>query len=220
VAEAPSQGDLFSGGLSAACAGTAFQPIDLPGADLRLFPSPELGATPAQLFERLQAELDWRQEDIRLFGKTYRQPRLLAWYGDPAAVYRYSGRRHDPLPWHPLLADLCRRLSTLCDTPFNSVLANLYRNERDSMGLHADDERELGPRPVIASLSLGATRVFRLRHRHRRDLPSLRLPLESGSLLVMAGDTQDNWKHEVPRERQPCGPRINLTFRRVLGSAD
>lgn len=205
-------GDLFAGADPGAA-----ERLDLPGGDLRLFRAPELGAAPAALFQQLLDELAWREEDITLFGRRYRQPRLLAWYGDPEAVYRYSGRRHDPLPWHPLLADLRRRLEALCEAPFNSVLANLYRDHRDSMGLHADDERELGPRPVIASLSLGAERVFRLRHRSRRDIGPRRLPLPSGSVLVMAGDTQRHWKHEIPKSRAPCGARINLTFRQVPG---
>ena len=196
--------------------GRAPRTIDLPGAELRLFSAPELGQPAAELFEILHRELHWRQESVTLFGKTHPQPRLAAWYGDQEAVYRYSGRRYDPRPWHPLLSALRTRLETLCGTPFNSVLANLYRDEQDCMGLHADDERELGPRPVIASLSLGEERLFCLRARRRDQRPrSLRIPLGSGSLLVMSGDTQRNWKHEVPRTRQPCGPRINLTFRQV-----
>lgn len=201
--------DLFAGG---------WETLELPGATIRLHRNPDLGSDVNTLFQRLWRELRWREDDITLFGKTYRQPRLLAWYGDPDAVYVYSGRRQQPLPWHPGLAALRERLAELCGASFNSVLANLYRDHRDSMGLHADDEPSLGPRPVIASLSLGETRLFRLRHRHRRDLKPVRLPLESGSLLVMSGDTQMNWKHEIPKERRPCGPRINLTFRQIHSS--
>jgi alkylated DNA repair dioxygenase AlkB len=189
--------------------------IVLPGADLLFWPRVDLGTSAQELFDDLQRHVAWREEDIVLFGRRYRQPRLLAWYGDPEATYRYSGRQHLPLAWTDTLTALRERLQRVVGAQFNSVLANLYRDERDSMGLHADDERELGPRPVIASLSLGETRRFRLRHRHRKDLKSHSLHLPSGSLLVMRGDTQRHWKHEVPKERRACGPRINLTFRYV-----
>jgi len=191
--------------------------LPMADADVRLFRSPDLGRAPATLFSTLRASLAWREESIVLFGKRMPQPRLLAWYGDPEAVYRYSGVRHEPLPWTAELADLRTRIEALCGSRFNSVLANLYRHERDSMGLHADDEPELGSQPVIASLSLGEERVFRFRHRHRRELESVRLPLPDGSLLVMAGRTQENWKHELPKQTRPCAERINLTFRYVQG---
>jgi alkylated DNA repair dioxygenase AlkB len=189
--------------------------IHLPGAELTLLRDADLGAPYVSLFEQLQRDIAWREESIRLFGKSYLQPRLLAWYGDSDASYRYSGIRHEPLPWLPLLAQLRERVETLSGARFNSVLANLYRNERDSMGLHADDEPELGAQPTIASLSLGEERIFRLKHRNRKDLPPLRLPLGSGSLLVMKGETQQHWKHEIPKQTRPCGARINLTFRLV-----
>ena len=191
--------------------------LALPDGDLEFFRSPDLGASYDALFEALEAEVAWREESIRLYGKTYMQPRLLAWYGDPEAQYRYSGRRYDPLPWIAPLADLKDRVEALSGARYNSVLANLYRNERDSMGLHADDEPELGDEPVIASLSLGEERVFRMKHRHRKDVKPVRIPLTSGSLLLMRGKTQQNWKHEVPKQMVPCGPRINLTFRWIHG---
>jgi alkylated DNA repair dioxygenase AlkB len=194
--------------------------LAMDGADVRLYRSPDLGLAPAELFERLHRSLAWREESIVLFGRRMLQPRLLAWYGDPDAVYRYSGVRHLPLPWTDELAMLRRRVESLCGTRFNSVLANLYRDHRDSMGLHADDEAELGDRPVIASLSLGEERPFHFRHRYRRDIKAPRLFLPDGSLLVMAGQTQQNWKHELPKRTRPCGPRINLTFRQVHGSPD
>lgn len=196
---------------------TGAQPerLDLPDAELIWYSHPGLDRRPEEWFGLLERSLAWREESIQLFGKRYRQPRLLAWYGDAGASYRYSGVVHQPLPWLPELERLRRRVEHLTGARFNSMLANLYRHERDSMGLHADDEPELGPRPVIASLSFGHTRIFRLRHRRRRELKPVRLPLTSGSLLVMRGDTQRHWKHEVPKQRSPCGPRINLTFRWV-----
>lgn len=191
------------------------QDLAMEGAKVTFYPRPDLGAPADQLFDDLSQSLAWREESIVLFGKRMLQPRMLAWYGDPDAVYRYSGVRHVPLPWTDTLAALRERVGKICGASFNSALANLYRHNRDSMGLHADDEPELGERPVIASLSLGEERVFRFKHRHRRDLKPVRLPLPSGSLLVMAGDTQLNWKHEVPKQTRPCGPRINLTFRSI-----
>jgi alkylated DNA repair dioxygenase AlkB len=119
------------------------------------------------------------------------------------------------VPWTTPLAALRQRLEVALGVTFNSVLANLYRDGADSMGWHSDDEASLGPQPVIASLSLGATRRFVLRHRRRRDLQTLTLSLEHGSLLVMAGETQRHWHHAVPKTRQPVGARINLTFRHV-----
>jgi alkylated DNA repair dioxygenase AlkB len=193
--------------------------IDLPDGELVFLPRADLGGDPDTLFDLLRAEIAWREEQITLFGRRYWQPRLLAWYGDAGASYRYSGKLHEPLPWSPHLLALRDRVEHLADARFNSVLANLYRDHNDSMGLHADDEPELGERPVIASLSLGEERVFRLKHRSRRDLRPLRLALPSGSLLIMRGDTQRYWKHEVPKSRHPCGPRINLTFRLVHPAA-
>lgn len=120
----------------------------------------------------------------------------------------------DPLPWTPRLSQLRQIVESTCDETFNSVLLNYYRNERDSMGFHSDDERELGPRPVIASLSLGASRVFVLKHKRLRS-PPINIPLDSGSLLLMKGDTQRNWKHGIPKSAKRLGPRVNLTFRRI-----
>jgi alkylated DNA repair dioxygenase AlkB len=150
-----------------------------------------------------------------VFGKTHPQPRLVAWYGDPGTRYSYSGIDHEPLPWTKALQRLRRQVADVCGYGFNSVLLNYYRDGRDSMGMHADDEPELGPRPVIASVSLGEPRPFRLVHR-RREAESLSLPLPSGSLLLMRGDTQRNWKHGINKTSRTCGPRINLTFRRIF----
>lgn len=196
----------------------ATHPATLPLADGKLvfWERAPLPVDDARLFERLQAETAWRQEEIVLFGKRHLQPRMLAWYGDPGASYRYSGVDHEPLRWTPLLSRLRACVEEMSGHPYNSVLLNLYRDHRDSMGMHADDEPELGPEPVIASLSLGETRTLVMRHRHDKAVPGLKLPLTSGSLLVMAGDTQRNWKHGINKLRQPCGPRINLTFRQIL----
>lgn len=192
------------------------QHIDLPGAALCyvpcLLPPEETG----DLLAALMAETPWRQDSITLFGRTMLQPRLVAWVGDPGCDYSYSGLRLAPEPWTPLLNDLCERVEMASGHRFNSVLLNLYRDGADSMGLHADDEPELGRQPVIASLSLGAERPIIFRCRHDKTLSPLRLPLADGSLLIMSGDTQANWRHEIPKSRRLMGPRINLTFRRIV----
>ena len=164
------------------------------------------------VFARLLAETPWRAETVVVFGKRHLQPRLTAWYGD--ASYTYSGLRLEPLPWTPLLLELRAAVEAACGQRFNSVLLNLYRNERDSMGMHSDDEPELGPGPVIASLSFGSTRTLILRH--KRNKQTLRLPLTDGSLLRMAGATQENWLHGINKSTRSLGARINLTFRYVV----
>lgn len=172
--------------------------------------------TPTQAdhaFSVLTQELDWQQEAITLFGKSVLQPRLQAWYGDKA--YTYSGLTMQPKTWTPMLADLKQRCELLTGQAFNSVLANLYRDGQDSMGWHQDNEPELGQQPVIASLSLGETRRFVLRHLHSKE--KFELPLSHGSLLIMAGNTQHFWQHCVPKTVRALEPRINLTFRRIHG---
>ena len=169
----------------------------------------------AALFRALEGEVPWRQETIRMGAREILQPRLSAWLGDPSARYTYSRRTFEPLPWTPTLAALVGRLNETSLVPFNSVLANLYRDGRDSMGWHADKEPELGKDPLIASLSLGGTRRFLLRHR-RKSVAGVDLDLEDGSLLWMSGTTQHFWRHSVPKTKRPVAPRINLTFRRIL----
>ncbi len=184
----------------------------LPDADIARLRSLPL---PARALHALTVQTAWRQDDIMLFGKPVRQPRLHAWHGDANAAYTYSGLRNAPLPWTPLLSDIKQRVEAACSATFNSVLLNLYRDQQDSMGMHADDERALGPAPVIASLSLGATRRFILKHRSNRQVQPVRLDLADGDLLLMKGMTQANWKHGLPKQRANCEPRLNLTFRSV-----
>jgi alkylated DNA repair dioxygenase AlkB len=171
-------------------------------------------AKAARVFGTLLEEIDWKQRSIRMMGREVLQPRLTAWYGD--AAYTYSGVTLAPLPWTPLLSELRDHLVADVGERFNSVLCNMYRTGADSMGLHSDDEKELGPHPVIASVSLGAARRFVLRHK-RRTVPPVTIDLTHGSLLVMGGTAQTFWKHAVPKDPSTTGPRINLTFRRILG---
>jgi alkylated DNA repair dioxygenase AlkB len=176
----------------------------------------ELGAAPDVVRQALIAQTKWRGDTIKLYGRVYPQPRLVAWHGDPGAAYRYSGLRLEPAPWTDLLAGLRDQAAHLAGAAFNSVLLNYYRDGRDSMGLHSDDEPELGPEPVIASLSLGAERKLLLRHKTDRAVPPVRVALPDASLLVMRGPTQRCWKHGIGKLRAACGPRVNLTFRRII----
>lgn len=189
--------------------------IDLPDAEAALHAGwlPDDAASALQSV--LQAAVPWETHRIRLFGREVASPRLSCWIGDPGASYRYSGTLFRPRPWPAALLPIRERLAQELGVDFNSVLINLYRDGRDAMGWHGDDERELGRRPVIASLSLGARRRFVFR---RRDDPSARqvLELPHGSLLVMAGDTQRLYRHALPRTARPVAARINLTFRRIV----
>lgn len=186
------------------------------------------------LLVRLWRELDWSQREVTLYGRRVMQPRLVAWYGDRGAVYSYSGLTLQPLPWHPLLLDLRRRIEAGTGQAFNAVLANAYRDGRDSMGWHADNEKELGPRPVIASLSLGAPRRFLLRPARRQvnawagvmsglgtgvGAGSFGMTLEHGSLLLMKAGCQQRYQHALPRTRRATGLRINLTYRWIVAQA-
>lgn len=160
-------------------------------------------------------KVKWQQQKIKLFGKTYLCPRLSAWYGDADAEYTYSGILNKPEKWFSELETLKRKIEAFCKHTFNSVLINWYRNEKDSMGWHSDDEPELGLNPVIASVSLGQPRVFKFRHRFDKTL-KLSICLENGSLLVMKGACQHYWEHAIPKQTKSCQGRINLTFRKVV----
>lgn len=187
---------------------------DTPQPDVDWHPAWLAPAAAADYLARIVAETDWRQERIRTPGGWVDQPRLTAWQGDPGAVYIYSGIRNVPQPWTTAVAELRDAVAAQCGVRFNSVLLNRYRGGSDSMGWHADHEPELGPEPVIASLSFGATRRFDLRHTASGVTRSF--PLSSGSLLVMRGQTQAQWRHRVPKELSVSGERVNLTFRVVM----
>jgi alkylated DNA repair dioxygenase AlkB len=163
------------------------------------------------LSRAVSEELAWEQRAIVLFGRSVLQPRLIAWAGDVG--YRYSGQTLEPRPFPPCLSDVCDRVRRRAGIPFNHVLANRYRDGRDSMGLHADDEPELGPDPVVATVSLGATRRFVLKSRRKTTAGSRQIDLDHGSLLVMGGTCQRHYVHGVPRQAGVDGERISLTFR-------
>jgi alkylated DNA repair dioxygenase AlkB len=194
--------------------------LALPGADLVLWRDWVPEAEADALFDALRKGVPWTVHHVRLFGRDVPSPRLSCWIGDPGAAYRYSGVGHAPHPWPGVLAPVRHRLAATVGVAFDSVLANLYRSGADAMGWHADNEPELGEAPVIASLSLGATRRFAFKAKAREAATGagrLSIELPHGSLLVMRGRTQARYLHAIPRTRRPVGPRINLTFRRVLG---
>lgn len=170
-----------------------------------------------RLLADLLQQIPWQQKHLRIAGRWVAEPRLSSWHGDPEATYLYSGVRHEPLPWTPALAELRPRLEDDLQVPFNSVLANRYRDGSDAMGMHADDERELGPAPVIASVSLGQVRSFVLLPKRGRPGARCVLSLTHGALLVMGGTLQRDYRHGVPRQPSARGERINLTFRRIVG---
>jgi alkylated DNA repair dioxygenase AlkB len=157
----------------------------------------------------------WKHEPITLFGKKILQPRLTAWVGDIDKSYTYSGKCMIPTPWFEPLLSLKYRLETELQSSFSNVLMNLYRTGQDSMGWHRDNEKELGPEPVIASISLGAQRDFYLRHR-KKLYPNIKIALENGSLLIMRGQTQDFWDHCLPKRLRCQEARVNLTFRQII----
>jgi alkylated DNA repair dioxygenase AlkB len=193
-------------------------PLEIPDGEVRYFAAAFSAREADELFRDLRAEIDWRQEEILMFGQRRRVPRRVAWHGDAGATYRYSGVSHEPEPWTPTLRRVQRRVEELTGLRFNAVLLNLYRDGRDGMGWHADDEPELGPDPAIASVSLGAVRRFRMRHRRRKQ-QTLDIDLGHGSLLLMQGPTQHHWMHALPKTARPVGERINLTFRWVARAA-
>jgi alkylated DNA repair dioxygenase AlkB len=193
----------------------ALAPIPMQDAEVYYLRHLALAQPHHVVMNQLIDEVPWRAENIVVWGRTYPQPRLIAWYGDGGINYTYSGIQLTPLPWTETLLDIKSRVQAIARTGFNSVLLNYYRDQRDSMGLHSDDEPELGEQPILASLSLGEERIFILKHKRDKVLKPVCLKLASGSLLLMKGDTQRYWKHGIDKEARPCGPRVNLTFRSI-----
>ena len=193
------------------------QPVSIPLENglLTFFPAFLNPADSEQYISKLKNEINWKQENIRIFGKSYLTPRLTAWYGDAGAAYSYSGLKLSPEPWTPLLIQLRDMIVAATGFRFNSVLLNWYRDGNDSMGWHADDEKELGINPLIASLSLGQERDFRFRRKdnHRKVF---KVKLANGSLLVMGGSIQHFWQHALPKSAVIKNERINLTFRMIM----
>ncbi|MFS4417665.1 alpha-ketoglutarate-dependent dioxygenase AlkB family protein [Maribacter sp. 2307ULW6-5] len=188
------------------------EPLSLPDADISYHPNFLDKALANTYFKKLKEEVPWQEDDITVFGKTYAQPRLTALYGNNGLEYRYSNIVMRPHPFSGTLREIKLKVEALAKVPFTTCLLNLYRDGKDSNGWHADNEKELGQNPVIASVSLGAARYFHLKHNHIKE-ERHKILLQHGSLLLMQGPTQHHWKHQIPKTAKPIGERINLTFR-------
>jgi alkylated DNA repair dioxygenase AlkB len=165
--------------------------------------------------EKLKDSLIWNQEPIRIFGKLVMQPRLTALYGEPGRPYGYSGIQMEPNAWTSELLEMKAAIERFTDDRFTHVLCNYYRDGNDSIGWHRDNEAVLGKNPSIASVSLGATRIFQVRH-HESKMHKIDIPLSHGSLLMMTGASQHHWEHQIPKTKRVLAPRINLTFRKLI----
>lgn len=186
--------------------------FDLPNAIIEYYPNFFKKMQAKEFFDKLYQEIPWQQDPITVFGKTHPQPRLTALFGNEGKPYSYSNIVMQPHSWNPLLMFIKNEVEEECNANFTTVLLNLYRDGKDSNGWHADNEKELGRDPVIASVSFGAERSFHLQH---NSIPEakLKITLGNGSLLLMKGETQHFWKHQIPKTSREVSPRINLTFR-------
>ncbi len=189
--------------------------LDIPDAHVYYEPSFFAFAKAKQLFTTLKDTIPWRQNKITVFGKQYDEPRLTQLYGDDQMKYSYSGIEYNALPWSPAMLEIKLAVEAATGFEFNICLVNLYRSGADSNGWHADDEKELGENPVIASISLGQERYFHLKHNEKKEW-RYKFPLAHGSLLLMTGDTQHTYKHQIAKTKRTVEPRINLTFRKVI----
>jgi len=189
--------------------------LSIPDAEIELYSSCFPGNESDKIFQTILSQVRWRQEKIKCSGKEVDIPRLTAWYGDAGKRYVYSGIAMEPEPWLPVLLYIKSRVEEIAKFSFNSVLLNLYRDGRDSIAWHSDDEPELGKQPVIASLSFGGERKFQLKHKVKKEQDKVGLNLTHGSLLLMKGQTQEYWQHQIPKTSKPVMSRINLTFRLI-----
>ena len=186
--------------------------LQLPDSDIRYF-SNFLNSEKADSYlESFRKNVRWQQDDISIFGKTYAQPRLTALFGNNGKPYSYSNITMQPYEFTSDLLEIKKRIETKTKAIFTTCLLNLYRDGNDSNGWHADNEKELGVNPVIASITLGQERFFHLKHRTQKEQKH-KLLLEHGSLLLMQGETQHQWLHQIAKTKKPIGERINLTFR-------
>lgn len=188
--------------------------LGLPDAEIIYYPEFYDKPTADLMYTELVKDILWQQDEIRVFGKIYPQPRLTALYGNEGKSYSYSNIKMQPNPWNLLLQKIKSEVEKVAETHFSTVLLNYYRNGKDSNGWHADNEKELGLNPIIASVSFGAERVFQLKH--NSDIGQKQnIVLQHGSLVLMKGTTQHFWKHQIPKTAKPIGSRINLTFRLI-----
>jgi alkylated DNA repair dioxygenase AlkB len=212
------QGDLFSGFGSVSDATTINvlgEILSMPNAEVTFYRNFFDLQESNEIFQVLHDEINWRQDKMKLYGKDIDLPRKTAWYGDRDKSYTFSGIHLDPEPWTPTLLDVKERIEEVAEVQFNSVLLNLYRHGNDGISWHTDAEPELGENPVIGSVSFGGTRRFMFRHRQEQDLKA-EVELTHGSFLLMAGETQHFWQHQIPKTSRKVEPRINLTFRVII----
>ena len=204
-------GDLFA---NEPCTPESGVKISMPDADVVHFPGLFSLSEADLLFTQLKREVAWQQEKIKFYGQVHDLPRLTAWYGDPSKTYIYSGITVHSLKWIPPILEIKRRIESMSDQSFNSVLLNLYRNGSDSVSWHADDEPGLGQNPSIGSVSFGEARPFQMKHKSLSE--KRKIILDHGSYLLMQGTTQHYWLHQIPKSKRPLGERINLTFRNII----
>lgn len=189
--------------------------LPLPDALVEYYPNFFSEEEAAQLFEKINSETPWRHDEISLFGKKILQPRLTCLYGNEGKPYSYSGLTMQPHAWNSTILHIKNAIESACGENFTTVLANLYRNEKDSNGWHADNERELGRNPIIASVSFGEKRKFQLKHITDKSI-KLSIDLNPGSLLLMKEGSQIHYKHQIPKASSSKKSRINLTFRTIV----
>jgi len=192
--------------------GEATQTVSLPAELLEYIPGLFSMAESIALMKDFISNVSWQQRTVTMYGKQIITPRLTAWYGDKGKDYTFSGTKFAPLPWTKELLQIRGKVEQIADVTFNTVLLNYYRDGNDSVAWHSDDEYELGIKPVIASVSLGQTRRFDVRHKtdHQKKYS---VNLENGSLLLMRGDLQHSWEHRIAKSTKPLKERVNLTFR-------
>ncbi|WP_293144811.1 MULTISPECIES: alpha-ketoglutarate-dependent dioxygenase AlkB [unclassified Microcoleus] len=213
------QGDLFSGFGSDISVATSDEVskevLSMPDAKVFFYRNFFKREDSDELFQVLLEEINWRQDKMNVYGKEVNLPRKTAWYGDSNKSYTFSGIHLEPEPWTPTLLQVKERIEEVAEVEFNSVLLNLYRSGSDGISWHTDAERELGENPIIGSVSFGETRRFMFRHRYDKEMKA-EVDLTHGSFLLMAGETQHFWQHQIPKTSRNIEPRINLTFRLII----
>lgn len=192
------------------------QHLNLPNSTISYYPNFISNELADVYFKKIKTDIAWQQDDIKVFGKVYAQPRLTALYANNNKPYSYSNITMQPHLFTKELLTIKEKIERVAPCSFTTCLLNLYRDGKDSNGWHADNEKELGQNPVIASISLGAPRFFHLKHNTVKEQKH-KLLLEHGSLLLMQGETQHFWKHQIAKTAKPIGERINLTFRVIRG---
>lgn len=187
------------------------EPVVLPNGEYLYFPHFFERSIADQYLQRFIDNIEWRQESMNMYGKQVLFPRLTSWYGDNDKPYSFSGITLSPHPWSEELLIIKSKIEPICETIFNSVLLNFYRDGNDSISWHTDAEKELGRNPLIASVNFGAERKFQIKHNETSETHDI--ILKHGSLLIMQGEMQHFWKHQVPKQKTINKPRVNLTFR-------